>query len=78
MRYYVVKYCIMVRGLVELSFGVMMVDKDGNREFFNGLSGEFMGMELLVYELNGYHVGAEEAREMLKNYKSKKPYKKLT
>lgn len=78
MRYYVVKYCVMVRGLVELSFGVMMLDKDGNREFFSGLSGEFMEMELLVHELNGYKVSAEEAREMLRNYKPKKSYKRLT
>lgn len=72
MRYYVVKCCVMVDALVEVNYGIVMADENGNREYFCDISDKFMDMELLVYELNGYHIGPEQARGIIADFKFKK------
>jgi hypothetical protein len=78
MKYYVVKSCVMMNGLLEVNYGIVMIDKDGNRDYCCDISDKLMDMELLVHELNGYRVESQQAREIIEDFKFKKAFESHT
>lgn len=72
MKYYVVKSKIESEELNEDNYGIMLLHKDGNREYMPDISVHIEDVEFLVDRMNKYNIELCQAKEIIEDFKFNK------